>query len=93
MFIIDDKSILRQITINDHHVGRNVSEVFRLINAMQYEDKSHEAKPPTCASAGRCQLFSLICISIFDLLVTPDSVRRPRPLKCGERSSLREVIE
>ncbi|CAF1407949.1 unnamed protein product [Adineta ricciae] len=71
MFIIDDKSILRQITVNDHQVGRNVFEVFRLINAMQHEDKLH-----TYASA-----------------VTTDNVRRPRPLKCGERSSLREVIE
>ena len=48
MFIIDDKSILRQITVNDYQVGRNVSEVFRLINAMQHEDKL-----PTYASAGK----------------------------------------
>lgn len=35
-FIIDDKGILRQATINDLSVGRNVDETLRLLEAYQY---------------------------------------------------------
>jgi alkyl hydroperoxide reductase subunit AhpC len=43
LFIIDDKGILRQITINDRPVGRSVSEACRLINEIQHADKLHES--------------------------------------------------
>jgi alkyl hydroperoxide reductase subunit AhpC len=36
LFIIDDKGNLRQITINDLPVGRNVDEVLRLVQAFQF---------------------------------------------------------
>jgi alkyl hydroperoxide reductase subunit AhpC len=36
LFIIDDKGKLRQITINDLPVGRNVDEALRLIQAFQF---------------------------------------------------------
>lgn len=36
LFIIDEKQNLRQITINDLPVGRNVDETLRLVQAFQY---------------------------------------------------------
>ena len=45
LFIIDDKQVLRQITINDLPVGRNVDEVLRLVQAFQYTDKHGEVCP------------------------------------------------
>ena len=36
LFIIDDKQNLRQITINDLPVGRNVDEALRLVQAFQF---------------------------------------------------------
>jgi len=45
LFIIDDKQNLRQITINDLPVGRDVSETLRLVQAFQYTDKHGEVCP------------------------------------------------
>nr|XP_033772132.1 peroxiredoxin-1 [Geotrypetes seraphini] len=45
LFIIDDKGILRQITINDLPVGRSVEETLRLVQAFQYTDKYGEVCP------------------------------------------------
>uniref|UniRef100_A0A8C0A3G1 Peroxiredoxin-1 n=1 Tax=Bos mutus grunniens TaxID=30521 RepID=A0A8C0A3G1_BOSMU len=45
LFIIDDKGILRQITINDLPVGRSVDETLRLVQAFQFTDKHGEAGP------------------------------------------------
>lgn len=45
LFIIDDKGILRQITINDRPVGRNIDEILRLVQAFQYTDKHGEVCP------------------------------------------------
>ncbi|RHZ81414.1 hypothetical protein Glove_120g78 [Diversispora epigaea] len=45
LFIIDDKGILRHITINDLPIGRNVDEVLRLVDAIQFTDKHGEACP------------------------------------------------
>jgi peroxiredoxin (alkyl hydroperoxide reductase subunit C) len=53
LFIIDAKGVLRQITINDLPVGRDVDETLRLVQAFQYTDKHGEGKvdfvyfPPT----------------------------------------------
>lgn len=38
LFIIDGKSIVRQITMNDLPVGRSVDETLRLVQAFQYAD-------------------------------------------------------
>jgi alkyl hydroperoxide reductase subunit AhpC len=43
MFIIDDKGILRQITINDRPVGRSVPEALRLIQTIQHAEKLRES--------------------------------------------------
>ena len=45
LFIIDDKGVLRQITMNDLPVGRSVDETLRLLQAFQYTDKHGEVCP------------------------------------------------
>ena len=45
LFIIDDKGILRQITINDLPVGRSVDEILRLVKAFQFTDQHGEVCP------------------------------------------------
>jgi len=42
LFIIDDKCILRQMTVNDLPVGRSIDEVLRLVQAFQFTDKHGE---------------------------------------------------
>lgn len=45
LFIIDDRGVLRQITMNDLPVGRSVDETLRLVQAFQYTDKKGEVCP------------------------------------------------
>ncbi|XP_014774890.1 peroxiredoxin-1 [Octopus bimaculoides] len=45
LFIIDEKGVLRQITINDLPVGRSVDETLRLVQAFQFTDKHGEVCP------------------------------------------------
>merc|ERR1711937_560887 len=45
LFIIDDKGNLRQITINDLPVGRDVDETLRLVQAFQFTDQHGEVCP------------------------------------------------
>lgn len=45
IFIIDPKGVLRQITINDLPVGRNVEETLRLVEAFQFVEKHGEVCP------------------------------------------------
>ncbi|KAK7570767.1 hypothetical protein V9T40_010134 [Parthenolecanium corni] len=45
LFIIDSKGTLRQITVNDLPVGRNVDEILRLVKAFQFVDKHGEVCP------------------------------------------------
>jgi len=45
LFIIDEKQVLRQITINDLPVGRSVDETLRLVQAFQFTDKHGEVCP------------------------------------------------
>ena len=44
-YIIDDKGILRQITMNDLPVGRNIDEILRLVQAFQFTDEHGEVCP------------------------------------------------
>jgi alkyl hydroperoxide reductase subunit AhpC len=44
-YIIDDKGIVRHISISDLPVGRNVDETLRLVQAFQYTDKYGEVCP------------------------------------------------
>uniref|UniRef100_A0A1B6C7F6 thioredoxin-dependent peroxiredoxin n=1 Tax=Clastoptera arizonana TaxID=38151 RepID=A0A1B6C7F6_9HEMI len=45
LFIIDNKGVLRQITMNDLPVGRSVDETLRLVQAFQYTDRHGEVCP------------------------------------------------
>lgn len=45
MFIVDPKGVLRQATINDLPVGRNVDECLRLVQAFQFTDEHGEVCP------------------------------------------------
>jgi peroxiredoxin (alkyl hydroperoxide reductase subunit C) len=44
-FIIDPKGIIRQATVNDLPVGRNIDEAIRLIKAFQFNEKHGEVCP------------------------------------------------
>ena len=44
-FIIDPEGVLRQYSINDLPVGRNVDETLRLVKAFQYVDEHGEVCP------------------------------------------------
>lgn len=52
LFIIDNKGILRQMTINDLPVGRSVEETLRLVQAFQYTDKHGEVCPANWKPGG-----------------------------------------
>ena len=45
LFIIDGEQNLRQITVNDLPVGRDVDETLRLVQAFQFTDKHGEVCP------------------------------------------------
>ena len=44
-YIIDDKGILRHVSINDNNVGRNAEEYLRLVQGFQFADKHGEVCP------------------------------------------------
>ena len=44
-YIIDTEGVLRQFSINDLPVGRNVDEVLRLVKGFQYTDEHGEVCP------------------------------------------------
>jgi alkyl hydroperoxide reductase subunit AhpC len=44
-FIIDPAGVIRQATVNDLPVGRNIDEAIRLIKAFQFADKHGEVCP------------------------------------------------
>jgi len=45
LFIIDPKGVVRQVTLNDLPVGRNVDETLRLVQAFQFTDEHGEVCP------------------------------------------------
>merc|ERR1712202_41610 len=45
LFIIDEKGVLRQITVNDLPVGRDVDETLRLVQAFKFTDQHGEVCP------------------------------------------------
>jgi len=45
LFIIDTKGILRQITVNDLPIGRDVDEALRLVQAIQFTEEHGEVCP------------------------------------------------
>ncbi|AWU40124.1 peroxiredoxin [Blattabacterium punctulatus] len=45
LFLIDKNGIIRHLLINDFPLGRNVDEAIRMIDALQYYEKSGEVCP------------------------------------------------
>lgn len=45
LFIIDERGVLRQITMNDLPVGRSVDETLRLVQAFRFTDDHGEVCP------------------------------------------------
>lgn len=56
LFIIDEKGVLRQITMNDLPVGRSVDETLRLVQAFQYTDKHGEGTGNKSGMGWRCRV-------------------------------------
>jgi peroxiredoxin (alkyl hydroperoxide reductase subunit C) len=45
LFIINEKGILKHITVNDNSLGRNVEEVLRVLDAVDFTEKNGEVCP------------------------------------------------
>jgi alkyl hydroperoxide reductase subunit AhpC len=67
MFIIDNKGILRQITINDRPVGRSVNEARRLVKTIQHAEKLRESTPKNGFTEGKKKL-NYMMIYIFIII-------------------------
>ncbi|MCP5502923.1 MAG: peroxiredoxin [Leptospiraceae bacterium] len=52
-FLIDPKGVIRQATVNDLPVGRNINEAIRLIKAFQYVEKHGEVCPANWEEGGK----------------------------------------
>ncbi|CAI5726170.1 unnamed protein product [Hyaloperonospora brassicae] len=53
LFIIDREGKLRQSTVNDCPVGRNVDEILRLVEAFQFTDEHGEVCPANWKKGGK----------------------------------------
>jgi peroxiredoxin (alkyl hydroperoxide reductase subunit C) len=51
-FLIDEKSVLKHISINDNNVGRNMDEYLRLVEAFNFSKKHGEVCPATWKKSG-----------------------------------------
>jgi peroxiredoxin (alkyl hydroperoxide reductase subunit C) len=45
LFVLDKEGVIRHITVNDLPLGRNVDEVLRVLDALQYFEKHGEVCP------------------------------------------------
>ena len=45
LFIVNEKGILKHITVNDNSLGRNVEEVLRMVDAVDFAEKHGEVCP------------------------------------------------
>ena len=45
LFIVNEKGILKHITVNDNSLGRNVEEVLRVLDAVDFSEKYGEVCP------------------------------------------------
>ena len=45
LFIVNEKGILKHITVNDNSLGRNVEEVLRVVDAVDFSEKHGEVCP------------------------------------------------
>ena len=69
LFIIDPNGSLRQITINDLPVGRDVDETLRLVQAFQFTDEHGEVsntdKLPVDTKTVSAEKINLVCRCYF----------------------------
>ena len=92
MFIIDNKGILRQITINDRPVGRCVPETFRLIRAIQQAARLRETTPKSSFPEGKTGERTIH--GLFSMhIVTPSSIEKPRLSQSSTRNLLQDLSE
>lgn len=59
LFIIDDKGVVRQSTINDLPIGRSVDEAIRLVEAIQYFEANGEVCPANW-KPGKATVYKII---------------------------------
>jgi len=52
-FIIDGNGILRQFSVNDLNVGRNIEEIIRLVKAFQFSEKHGDVCPSKWQPGGK----------------------------------------
>ncbi|KAJ3333112.1 NAD-dependent protein deacetylase sirtuin-2 [Blyttiomyces sp. JEL0837] len=55
-FIIDPKQVVRQITVNDLPIGRNIDETLRLLEALQFTEKHGEVCPANWKKGGKTMI-------------------------------------
>lgn len=70
LFVIDDKGILRQITVNDLPVGRSVDETLRLVQAFQFTDKNGEGEQRERAATAALFLINVLFGVVFICIVS-----------------------
>ncbi|KAL2085889.1 hypothetical protein ACEWY4_019209 [Coilia grayii] len=70
LFIIDDKGILRQMTINDSSVGRSVDETLRLVQAFRYTDEHREVCPAGWRPGSKTVVVYSTCTTHTNIIVS-----------------------
>ncbi len=68
LFIIDGAGKLRQITVNDLPVGRDVDETLRLVQAFQFTDQHGEVREERMRTHIPMREIYIILISKYKLL-------------------------
>ncbi|MBE7411216.1 MAG: peroxiredoxin [Leptospiraceae bacterium] len=52
-FVIDPNGVIRQATVNDNSVGRNIDEFIRIVKAFQFVEKHGEVCPANWQEGGK----------------------------------------
>ena len=92
LFIIDNKGILRQITINDRPVGRSVPETYRLIKAIQHVELMRETPPSDGVPQSNVAL-NINALYVSDDLAPKLDSPKHRSFQCSEKNLLRDLTE
>lgn len=92
LFIIDDKGIVRQITINDRPVGRCVPETYRLVKEIQQADQMSACASAGDFSAGSDEL-TIDAPYVCDHLAPPLHSPKHRRFQCSEKNLLHDLTE
>uniref|UniRef100_A0AAV1TKJ6 thioredoxin-dependent peroxiredoxin n=1 Tax=Peronospora matthiolae TaxID=2874970 RepID=A0AAV1TKJ6_9STRA len=77
LFIIDKEGILRQITVNDLPIGRNVDEVLRLVEALQFHEEHGDVCPANWKKGSKAMTASpKESLQYFESLEEPSRKRK-----------------